>query len=105
MIDIFINKDVNRRNHTEFIYAALKSMKEYGVQRDLIVYKKLIEVMPKGKFIPTNLFQVEFQHYPKQQQCIIGKITYMTSYTFQSVTVPIFFFFVICNRLTRSDGG
>jgi len=74
MIDIFINKDINRRNHTEFIYAALKNMKEYGVQRDLQVYKKLIDVMPKGKFIPTNLFQVEFQHYPKQQQCIIGKL-------------------------------
>ncbi|CAG9799079.1 unnamed protein product [Chironomus riparius] len=77
MIDIFINKDVNRRNHTEFIYAALKNMKEYGVQRDLVVYKKLIEVMPKGKFIPTNLFQVEFQHYPKQQQCIIDLLDQM----------------------------
>lgn len=77
MIDIFINKDVHRRNHVEFIYAALKNMKEYGVVRDLAVYKKLIEVMPKGKFIPTNLFQVEFQHYPKQQQCIIDLLDQM----------------------------
>lgn len=77
MIDIFINKDINRRNHTEFIYAALKHMKEYGVVRDIQVYKKLLEVMPKGKFIPTNLFQVEFQHYPKQQQCIIDLLDQM----------------------------
>lgn len=100
MIDIFINKDVNRRNHTEFIYAALKNMKEYGVQRDLQVYKKLLEVMPKGKFIPTNLFQVEFQHYPKQQQCIIGKY----------IETSIFHYFqlyslLLSNRFTRSDGG
>jgi signaling intermediate in Toll pathway protein len=33
--------------------------------------------MPKGKFIPTNLFQVEFQHYPKQQQCIIDLLAQM----------------------------
>lgn len=77
MIDIFINKDIHRRNHTEFIYAALKNMKEYGVVRDLQVYKKLIDVMPKGKFIPTNVFQVEFQHYPKQQQCIIDLLDQM----------------------------
>ncbi|KAG5676583.1 hypothetical protein PVAND_006406 [Polypedilum vanderplanki] len=77
MIDIFINKDVHRRNHVEFIYAALKNMKDFGVIRDLEVYKKLIDVMPKGKFIPTNLFQVEFQHYPKQQQCIIDLLDQM----------------------------
>lgn len=77
MIDIFINKDTHRRNHVEFIYAALKNMKEFGVIRDLEVYKKLLDAMPKGKFIPTNLFQVEFQHYPKQQQCIIDLLNQM----------------------------
>lgn len=77
MIDIFMNKDVHRRNHVEFIYAALKNMEEFGVIRDIDVYKKLINVMPKGKFIPTNLFQVEFQHYPKQQQCIIDLLDQM----------------------------
>jgi evolutionarily conserved signaling intermediate in Toll pathway len=77
MIDIFINKDVHRRNHVEFIYAALKNMQEFGVIRDIEVYKKLIDVMPKGKFIPTNMFQVEFQHYPKQQQCMIDLLDQM----------------------------
>lgn len=77
MIDIFLNKDVHRRNHVEFIYSALKNMEDYGVLRDLEVYKKLIDVMPKGKFIPRNLWQVEFQHYPKQQQCIIDVLNQM----------------------------
>lgn len=77
MIDIFLNKDLQRRNHVEFIYAALKNMEEFGVIRDIEVYKKLINVMPKGKFIPTNFLQVEFQHYPKQQQCIIDLLDQM----------------------------
>lgn len=77
MIDIYIDKAPHRRNHVEFIYAALKNMEEYGVVRDLEIYKKLIDVMPKGKFIPTNMFQVEFQHYPKQQQCIIDLLHQM----------------------------
>lgn len=77
MVKLFETKDVHRRNHVEFIYAALKNMKEYGVNRDLVVYKALIDIMPKGKFIPTNLFQAEFVHYPKQQQCIIDLLDQM----------------------------
>lgn len=77
MIRIFEGKDVHRRNHVEFIYAALKNMEDFGVHKDLEVYKALINVMPKGKFIPTNSFQSEFQHYPKQQQCIVDLLEQM----------------------------
>lgn len=77
MIKVFENKDIHRRNHVEFIYAALKNMEDYGVHKDLAVYKALIDVMPKGKFIPTNIFQAEFMHYPKQQQCIIDLLEQM----------------------------
>ncbi|XP_055851896.1 evolutionarily conserved signaling intermediate in Toll pathway, mitochondrial [Episyrphus balteatus] len=77
MITIFEDRSVHRRNHVEFIYAALKSMTEFGVERDIEVYKALINVMPKGKFIPTNTFQAEFMHYPKQQQCIIDLLEQM----------------------------
>lgn len=77
MIKVFEDKDVHRRNHVEFIYAALKNMEDYGVHKDLAVYKALVDVMPKGKFIPTNIFQAEFMHYPKQQQCIIDLLEKM----------------------------
>lgn len=77
MVKLFETRDVHRRNHVEFIYAALKNMREYGVNRDLVIYKALIDVMPKGKFIPTNVFQAEFNHYPKQQQCIIDLLEQM----------------------------
>lgn len=78
MIQIFVDRNtVHRRGHVEFVYAALKNMEEFGVQKDLQVYKALIDVMPKGKFIPQNLFQVEFMHYPKQQQCIIDLLQQM----------------------------
>nr|AAF01220.1 ECSIT [Drosophila melanogaster] len=77
MVEIFQERDVHRRNHVEFIYAALKNMADFGVERDLEVYKALINVMPKGKFIPTNMFQAEFMHYPKQQQCIIDLLEQM----------------------------
>lgn len=78
MIRIFESRtDKQRRNHVEFIYAALKNMEHFGVHRDLEVYKALIDVMPKGKLIAQNQMQVEFQHYPKQQQCIIDLLEQM----------------------------
>lgn len=77
MVYIFNERDVHRRGHVEFIYSALKHMKEYGVHKDLEVYKSLVEVFPKGKFIPQNIFQAEFMHYPKQQQCAIDLLEQM----------------------------
>jgi len=77
MIHIFESKGIHRRGHVEFIYAALRHMEVFGVHKDLEVYKSLIDVLPKGKFIPTNIFQAEFQHYPKQQQCIIDLLDQM----------------------------
>lgn len=41
------------------------------------VYKKLLDLMPKGKMIPTNIFQQEFMHYPRQQQCAIDCLEQM----------------------------
>lgn len=78
MVKIFVNRDqVHRRGHVEFIYSALKNMEQFGVHKDLQVYKALIDVLPKGKFIPQNIFQAEFMHYPKQQQCIVDLLEQM----------------------------
>ena len=60
-----------RRGHVEFIYAALSNMKRFGVHRDLDMYKSLLEVFPQGVMIAQTMWQREFQHYPKQQQCAI----------------------------------
>lgn len=71
MVNLFVERDKHRRHHVEFIYAALKHMKEFGVERDLEVYKAILDIMPKGKMIARNMFQAEFMHYPKQQDCAI----------------------------------
>lgn len=77
VIKMFEERDTRRRGHVEFIYAALSRMKEFGVQKDLEVYKALVDVLPKGKLIPTNIFQAEFMHYPKQQQCAVDLLEQM----------------------------
>ncbi|XP_065341997.1 evolutionarily conserved signaling intermediate in Toll pathway, mitochondrial [Cloeon dipterum] len=69
MVRKYNERNVLKRGHVEFIYAAMKHMDEFGVSKDLEVYKALIGIFPKGKMIPRNLFQEAFQHYPKHQQC------------------------------------
>ncbi|XP_050544192.1 evolutionarily conserved signaling intermediate in Toll pathway, mitochondrial [Daktulosphaira vitifoliae] len=66
-----------RSGHVEFINTAIKHMEEFGVAEDIETYKKLIQVLPAGKFVPQNYLQSEFMHYPKHQQCIIDLLQKM----------------------------
>lgn len=85
-----------RRGHVEFIQVALKYMDEFGVNRDLGVYKVLLDVLPKGKFIPTNIFQTMIMHYPKQQYiaidllCKMEKNSVMPDVEMQDMLLNIF---------------
>ncbi|XP_022188581.2 evolutionarily conserved signaling intermediate in Toll pathway, mitochondrial-like [Nilaparvata lugens] len=77
VINNYEAREVHKRNHVEFIYGALKQMKDFGLERDLEVYKALVNVMPKGRFVPRNFVQAEFMHFPKQQICIMHLLEQM----------------------------
>lgn len=76
-VDIYIDKTETpqasglRRGHIEFIYQALDRMKDLGVHRELACYKALVQVFPPGMMVPKTAWQVEFYHYPKQQNCCL----------------------------------
>lgn len=66
-----------KRERVPFIFAALKYMEEFGVHKDLSVYKKIIDIFPKEKMIPTNQFQTLFMHYPREQYCCVAILEQM----------------------------
>ncbi|KAI6175370.1 Evolutionarily conserved signaling intermediate in Toll pathway, mitochondrial [Aphelenchoides bicaudatus] len=70
-IEFFKKKAKNDRGHVEFIHSAMKHMKEYGLHKDLDVYKALLKVFPEGPLLPTNVWQKMFLHYPHQQSCCV----------------------------------
>ncbi|KAF7653436.1 hypothetical protein LDENG_00082940 [Lucifuga dentata] len=80
VVDVFNKRDIRRRGHVEFIYAALKKMPEFGVERDLAVYNKLLDVFPKEVFVPRNFIQRMFNHYPRQQECGVQLLEQMENY-------------------------
>ncbi|XP_069460313.1 evolutionarily conserved signaling intermediate in Toll pathway, mitochondrial [Ambystoma mexicanum] len=80
VLDVFCKKDIRRRGHVEFIYAALKRMPEFGVERDLAVYNHLLDVFPKEVFVARNFIQRMFNHYPRQQECAVQVLEQMETY-------------------------
>jgi signaling intermediate in Toll pathway protein len=71
---------VYRRGHVEFLYAAIGRMKEFDVHRDLDTYKTLLALFPEEKMVAKTTWQVEFMHFPKQQQCCIDILDFMESH-------------------------
>ncbi|XP_030195062.1 evolutionarily conserved signaling intermediate in Toll pathway, mitochondrial [Gadus morhua] len=79
-IEAFTKRDRRRRGHVEFIYAALQKMVEFGVERDLAVYNRLLDVFPKEVFVPRNFIQRMFNHYPRQQECAVQLLEQMENH-------------------------
>lgn len=76
----FGQHNVHKRGHVDFIYLALRKMREYGVERDLAVYNLLLDVFPKEVFQPRSIIQSIFIHYPRQQECGIAVLEQMESH-------------------------
>lgn len=68
-IDIIRNyeQETYKRGQIEFIKLALKYMEVYGTHKDLEAYKALLNIFPKGPYIPRHYFSAVFRYYPKHQ--------------------------------------
>jgi len=69
----------NRRGHVEFIRAALRRMKDFGVERDSESYKKLLSVFPVGPYRHQSMLQVSVRFWPKQNETASAIVSAMES--------------------------
>ncbi|KAM6169087.1 evolutionarily conserved signaling intermediate in Toll pathway, mitochondrial [Erethizon dorsatum] len=79
-VQSFGQHNVRKRGHVDFIYLALRKMREYGVEGDLAAYNLLLDVFPKEVFLPRNIFQRIFIHYPRQQECGVAVLEQMENH-------------------------
>ncbi|XP_020850770.1 evolutionarily conserved signaling intermediate in Toll pathway, mitochondrial isoform X2 [Phascolarctos cinereus] len=79
-VKAFAQRDMRKRGHVDFIYLALRKMPEYGVQHDLAIYNLLLDIFPKEVFVPRNMLQQIFNHYPRQQECGVKVLDQMENY-------------------------
>ncbi|KAG8188894.1 hypothetical protein JTE90_014951 [Oedothorax gibbosus] len=68
---------IKKRGHIEFIYAALNHLSEFGADGDAEVYKRLMDVFPKGKMVAKSILQAEFMHFSRHQECGIYLLDHM----------------------------
>ena len=52
-------------------------MKHFKVEKDVDAYNALLNVFPKGKYVPENIIQTIYNHYPEQQVCAIKVLQMM----------------------------
>ncbi|XP_043280952.1 evolutionarily conserved signaling intermediate in Toll pathway, mitochondrial [Venturia canescens] len=77
VLHTYESREPARKGHVEFIKVAMNYMDEFGVSEDLEIYKRLIDIMPKGRFISKSPMAADFMYYPKQQQIIIDLLEKM----------------------------
>ncbi|XP_076756357.1 evolutionarily conserved signaling intermediate in Toll pathway, mitochondrial [Xylocopa sonorina] len=77
IVRMYVTEDKARINQLQFIAAALNYMDEFGVNKDLETYKAIFNVFPKGKYIPTNKYQIMLFHYIKHQNAALAILNKM----------------------------
>ncbi|KAH9374866.1 hypothetical protein HPB48_015300 [Haemaphysalis longicornis] len=80
VVERFKVNNENRKGHVEFINVATRYVQEFGVEKDLEVYKTLFDLFPKGKYTPRTLVQAEFFHFPHHQDCGVRLLDTMESH-------------------------
>ena len=52
----YMEQEKFRRGHVKFITFALQQMDEFGLEKDLLTYNRLIDIFPRNRFKPMNMF-------------------------------------------------
>lgn len=76
-VDQFLVREKYRRGHVGFIRLALQRMDEFGLENDLATYNKLLEVFPKGKFIPRRMLDALWPRSLPQMELALELLTKM----------------------------
>lgn len=79
-INVYNDKFQSRFRESDFILAALNEMEKFGVQEDIEIYKALLDIFPKGKYIPDNYFLADAWYHPEQLDCGLEILTKMEYY-------------------------
>ena len=65
------------RGHVNFISLALRRMDEFGLQKDVLTYNRLLDLFPKGRFKPKRLLDVVWPRILPQSELALELLTKM----------------------------
>ncbi len=76
-IQKYLEREKYRRNHVQFMIAAARRMDEFGLNKDLEAYNRLIEVFPRGKFLPRRMLEAFWPPARPQNELCLEILTKM----------------------------
>ena len=76
-VDQFLVREKYRKGHVAFIRLALQRMDEFGLEKDLVTYNKLLEIFPKGRFKPRRMLDSLWPRSLPQMELALDLLTKM----------------------------
>ena len=80
VIDTFLAKDRTRRGHMEFLKTAMNYMEEFGLEKDVEAYNRLLNVFPRGRYDNRTLFDAIWAKKHPQAELALEILTQMEDY-------------------------
>ena len=77
IIDDFLAKDRTRRGHMEFLKTAVVYMEEFGIEKDVEAYNRLLDVFPRGRYNNRTLFDAIWAKKHPQAELALEILTEM----------------------------
>ena len=68
----FMERDKHRRTHLKFITAALQKIDEFGLQKDLLTYNRILDLFPKGRFVNRTFFDAVWPRPTPQMELALN---------------------------------
>ena len=76
-VDQFLAREKYRKGHVAFIRLALQRMDEFGLEKDLATYNKLLRVFPEGRFKPQRMLDALWPRSLPQIELALDLLTKM----------------------------
>ena len=73
----FMTREKYRRGHVTFINMAMERMEEFGLEKDLLTYNRLLDVLPKGRYHPKRMLDALWPRPLPQTELVLELLTRM----------------------------
>lgn len=73
----FMAREKYRKGHVSFIKLALHRMDEFGLEKDLLTYNRLLDIFPKGRFVARRMLDAIWPRSLPQMELALELLTKM----------------------------
>lgn len=77
VLNEFLTREKYRKGHVPFIRLAMQRMEEFGLEKDLLTYNRVLDVFPKGRFAPIKMIDAFWPRPTPQLELCLEVLTKM----------------------------